>query len=173
MIFFALRDGIEQLARDAGIPIIAKETGAGISAFSAKRLLNVGVQVIDVSGAGGTSWSKVENRRNNNLKPQNIFDEWGIPTVKCLNEVSSLHSEKNFELIASGGIRTALDIGKSLCLGANFTATAHPVIKAVMQDGYSGLELYFKTLANDFKTLLLLLGCTSPVYLNRTHLKEK
>lgn len=165
--------GIEQLVKHAGIPIIVKETGAGISKFSAQRLLNVGVQVIDVSGSGGTSWSKVENQRISNQTPQYLFDEWGIPTVECLNQISSLEREADFELIASGGIRSALDIGKALCLGAHFTATAQPVIKAVIENGYEGLESYYKSLVKDFKTLLLLLGCSSPNELNRSHLIEK
>jgi isopentenyl-diphosphate delta-isomerase len=171
--FLGVLQGIETLVKHAGIPIIVKETGAGISRYSAERLLNIGVQVIDVSGSGGTSWSKVENQRATNKTPQHLFDEWGIPTVECLRQISSIEWKEDFELIASGGIRSALDIGKALCLGANFTATAQPVIKAVIENGYDGLESYYKSLVKDFKTLLLLLGCSSPHELNRSHLLEK
>lgn len=171
--FKGVLSGIEALVKDAGVPIIVKETGAGISAYSAKRLLNAGVQVIDVAGAGGTSWSKVENQRSSNEHPQNEFDEWGIPTVECLNQISSLQWERSFELISSGGIRSAYDIAKSMCLGATFTATAQPIIKAIKQNGYKGLDSYYSSLKKDFRTLLLLLGCTSPDQLNRSHLIEK
>ncbi len=165
--------GIEQLVKDAGVPIIAKETGAGISAYSAKRLLNAGVQVIDIAGAGGTSWAKVENQRSSTVNPQNEFDEWGIPTVECLKQISSLQWERSFELMSSGGIRTASDIAKSICLGATFTATAQPIIKSIKKGGFKALESYFSELQKSFKTILLLLGCTSPDQLNRSHLIKK
>ena len=87
--------GIETLVKHAGIPIIVKETGAGFSRYSAKKLLNIGGQVIDVSGSGGTSWSKVENQRNSNQFPQYLFDEWGIPTVE-VRQISSIEWEEDF-----------------------------------------------------------------------------
>ena len=171
--FKGVLNGIEQLVKNVSIPIIAKETGAGISAYSAKRLLNAGVSVIDVAGAGGTSWSKVENQRSNNIHPQNLFDEWGIPTTVCLEQISSLQWERSFELISSGGIRTAIDIAISMCLGATFTATAQPIIKAVNESGLAGLQQFFNKLSTDLKTLLLLVGCASPSELNRSHLIKK
>jgi isopentenyl-diphosphate delta-isomerase len=42
------------------VPIIVKEVGWGISDVVAKNLIDAGVQIIDVAGAGGTSWAKVE-----------------------------------------------------------------------------------------------------------------
>jgi isopentenyl-diphosphate delta-isomerase len=171
--FKGVLNGIEQLVNDAGVPVIVKETGAGISDYSAKRLLNAGVSVIDVAGAGGTSWSKVENQRSSNEHPQNLFDEWGIPTTVCLEQISTLQWERSFELISSGGIRTASDIATSMCLGATFTATAQPIIKAINEGSISGLEKFFDQLSADFKTLLLLLGCSSPNELSRSHLIKK
>jgi len=171
--FKGVLSGIERLVKDVSLPIIAKETGAGISAYSAKRLLNVGVQVIDVAGAGGTSWAKVENQRSGNPSPQNDFDNWGIPTSECLRQISSLQWERSFELISSGGIRSASDIAKSLCLGANFTATAQPIIKTIKLHGAKGLVNYFTQLKTSFRTTLLLLGCSSPFDLNRAHLLKK
>lgn len=165
--------GIEELLKKANVPIIVKETGAGVSANVAKRLLDAGVQVIDVAGSGGTSWAKVENQRLNNKRPQHLFDEWGIPTAECLHQISSIQWERGFEIISSGGIRTASDIAKSLCLGATFTATAQPIIKAIKENGIEGLDLYYTNLKKDFKTLLLLLGCASPKELMRRHLLEK
>ncbi len=170
--FKGVLDGIEQLAKDSKLPVIVKETGAGISQYAAKRLLNVGVSVIDVAGAGGTSWAKVENERESNLRANPDFNEWGISTVDCLNDLAGLQWERSFEVIASGGIRSSFDIAKSLCLGANFTATAQPVIKAVVQDGIEGLESLFGKWEQDFKTILALLGCTSIAELNKSHLRE-
>lgn len=78
-----------------------------------------------------------------------------------------------FELIASGGIRSASDIAKSLCLGATFSATAQPIIKAIKKGGAKQLETYFEHLKHTFKTLMLLLGCSSIQEMNRSLLIEK
>ena len=118
--FAGVLNGIEQLVKDSEIPLIVKETGAGISKYDTKRLLNAGVSVIDVAGAGGTSWAKVENFRHSNTQARHEFDEWGTSTVDCLNDIASLQWERSFEVIASGGIRSAFDIAKSLCLGSLF-----------------------------------------------------
>ncbi len=171
--FKGVLNGIEQLVKDASIPVIAKETGAGISSYTAKRLLNAGVQAIDVAGAGGTSWAKVENQRQDNEIANFEFDEWGIPTADCLNQISTLQWERSFELVASGGIRTANDIGKAMCLGATFTATAQPIIKAIKEGGRERLESYHRNLIHSFKTLLLLVGCSSVNELHRSLLIEK
>ncbi|MDZ7806884.1 MAG: type 2 isopentenyl-diphosphate Delta-isomerase [Gracilimonas sp.] len=171
--FKGILNGIEQLISDTQLPVIVKETGAGISEHTAKRLLNAGVKVIDVAGAGGTSWAKVENFRSTNQKANHSFDEWGIPTVDCLIELSKLEWERGFELIASGGIRSAFDIAISLCLGAHFTASAQPVIKAIKEDGYDGLEVLYKGWKNDLKTILTLLGHANIQEFKKSDLRRK
>lgn len=170
--FKGILNGIEQLVKDTELPVIVKETGAGISEHTARRLLNVGVEVIDVAGSGGTSWAKVENFRNSNLAANHRFNEWGIPTVVCIRQLSKLEWERSFEIIASGGIRSSFDIAKSLCLGAHFAATAQPIIKSVKNDGYRGLELLFNQWKKDLKTILTLLGCRQVQELNNSHLQE-
>jgi isopentenyl-diphosphate delta-isomerase len=171
--FRGILSGIEDLVIKNSIPVIVKETGAGISQHVAKRLLNVGVSVIDVAGSGGTSWSKVENQRPSNTNPNFAFDDWGIPTTECLKELSKLQWERGFEIISSGGIRSSFDIAKSLCLGANFTACAQPIIKTIKQDGIEGLNNLFVNWQNDLKLILTLLGCNSINELNGAHIKEK
>lgn len=168
--FRGIEDGIKQLIKDSPVDIIVKETGAGISGEVAERLLNLGVSVIDIAGAGGTSWSKVENERSNNSNPEKIFDEWGIPTLQCLEEVQELKKEHSFELIASGGIRSGIDVAKAMCLGASFCASAQPVIKAVIDDGRTGLEKLYKQWSNQLKTTMALTGCEQLADLNRHHL---
>ncbi len=170
--FKGILDGIEQLVKDTELPVIVKETGAGISEHTARRLLNVGVDVIDVAGAGGTSWAKVENFRSSNQTANHGFDEWGIPTVECIKQLSKLEWERSFEIIASGGIRSAFDIAKSLCLGAHFTATAQPVIKAIKNDEYEGLEKLIQQWKQDLKTILILLGCARVQELTSSHIRE-
>lgn len=170
--FKGILNGIKQLVKDSDRPIIVKETGAGISEHTAKRLLNAGVQVLDVSGAGGTSWAKVENFRSSNVTANHQFDEWGISTTECLQQLSKLEWERSFEIIASGGIRSAFDIAKSLCLGAHFTATAQPVIKAIKNGGLDELDNLFSQWERDLKIILTLLGCEKVSELNQSLLIE-
>lgn len=171
--FKGVLKGIERLVKDSNVPVMVKETGAGISKYVAKRLLNAGVEVLDVAGAGGTSWAKVENYRSSNETPNHTFDDWGIPTVECLKQISTLQWERSFELIASGGIRSAHDIAKALCLGATFSAAAQPIIKTISEQGLEGLQVVYNQWKKDLETILLLLGCTSVSELNYSHLLEK
>ncbi len=171
--FRGVEEGIAQLCEDTSLPIIVKETGAGISAEVGERLLQAGVDVIDVAGAGGTSWAKVENKRISNENPDEDFNNWGIPTLECVSQLVQLKQDYDFELIASGGIRSSQDMAKSLCLGADFSASAQPVIKAIVDNGYNGLEQLFKKWQKQFLTILTLLGCKSPAGLKADHLKMK
>lgn len=171
--FRGVLSGIEQLVKDCGLPVIVKETGAGISAHTARRLLNVGVKVIDIAGAGGTSWAKVENLRPSNKTANHQFNEWGIPAATALQEVASLQWERGFELIASGGIRSAFDVAKALCLGADFAAVAQPVIKAVKNGGKPELIQFLNAWKQDLKTIMLLLGAQNISALNTSHLFRK
>jgi len=170
--FKGIVDGIAKMADDSPVPVIVKETGAGITGSVAKRLLDAGVSVVDIAGSGGTSWAKIENRRPSNERPQEIFDEWGTSTVQCLLEITGLKQDQAFELIASGGIRSSYDIVKALCLGADFTASARPVIQSVMENGYDGLQQLLDTWKYQVRVILTLLGCEQisdlgPQYLNK------
>lgn len=171
--FKGIEKGIEKIVKRAPCPVIVKETGAGISKNVAKRLLDIGVSVIDVAGAGGTSWSKVENLRSNQTAPLHEFDDWGLPTVDCIQQVETLREDYSFELIASGGIRSSFDIVKSMALGADFTASAQPVIKAIMNGGYEELEVLYANWQKQARYILTLIGCSSFEDLNEDHLIKK
>jgi len=156
--FAGVEDGIARLVIQSPVPVIVKETGAGISGDVAGRLLSIGVSVIDVAGAGGTSWSKVENMRKDDMQSTEMFNEWGIPTLTCLQEAEQLRGKFRFEMIASGGIRGAEDIVKSICLGADFTASARPVIKALMNGGEDELHDLIRVWKEQTTLILTLLG---------------
>jgi isopentenyl-diphosphate Delta-isomerase len=170
--FQGIERGITHLVTNCDLPVIVKETGAGISAEVASRLLSVGVQVIDVSGAGGTSWSKVERMRSGN-EHEILFDDWGIPTVDCIEQIIPLRETFRFGLIASGGIRSAADMVKALALGANFTATAQPVIKALSYSGREGLEKLLNQWRKEMTYILTLLGCRTIRQLTSQHLRNR
>ena len=99
-----------------------KETGAGISRDSALLLKKAGVKMIDVSGSGGTSWSKVEYLRSNE---EATFADWGNPTCECIASCSEV-----MEVIGSGGVRDGLDAAKCIALGASFAGAALPFLRA-------------------------------------------
>lgn len=159
--FKGIEKGIEQLLKTTDIPVIVKETGAGLSKNVAKRLLELGVLVIDTAGAGGTSWAKVENLRQGVESSMHHFDNWGIPTAVCVRDLQVLRKDYDFELIASGGIRDAFDLVKAVALGADFTAAAQPVIKSLMDGGEEGLAHWYNQIKKDCKIILTLLGCSS------------
>lgn len=168
--FSGIEAGIGQLVRACPVPVMVKETGAGISGEVARRLLDLGVSVIDIAGAGGTSWARVENKRREAGEAEDLFNDWGIPTLDCLLQVSELKNTYGFGLIASGGIRTSADIVKALCLGADFAAAAQPVIKAVAEGGREKLEQLVETWKRQVKIMLTLLGCTELKDLGSNHL---
>lgn len=159
--FSGIEKGIEHLIANADVPVIVKETGAGISSSVARRLLAMGADCIDVAGAGGTSWAKVENLRERQKNPMHQFNDWGIPTVDCINQIAPLKDEFRFDLIASGGVRSSFDLVKAVALGADFAATAQPIIRAIKDNGEEGLDLLIEKWKKETRMILTLLGCSS------------
>lgn len=130
---------IEEVCRTVGVPVIAKEVGWGISAQTARRLIEAGVSAIDVAGAGGTSWSQVEMYRAPNERLRRLaaaFGDWGIPTAESLLAVRQVRAEmarNDVVLFASGGIRSGQDIAKCAALGADLVGLAGPFLKHAVE----------------------------------------
>jgi len=125
---------IEAVCAQLVVPVIAKEVGWGISPSVAKQLVDAGVAVIDVAGAGGTSWSQVEMHRAKDEKQARLaakFIKWGIPTADTLEGVRE--ALPDVPLIASGGLRSGIDIAKCIALGADVCALASPFLKAAVE----------------------------------------
>ena len=169
--FIGILDGISSLVKQAKCPVIVKETGAGISGVDAQRLYMSGVRYIDVAGSGGTSWAKVENFRQSSDQNYSIFNEWGTPTVQCLAEINNLKLN-DLVVISSGGIRSSLDILKSIALGADICATAQPIIKIMHEQGKKGLIKFIEQWTNEIRMGLLLMGTQSISELNSNHLSK-
>ncbi len=127
---------IEQLCHDIEVPVIAKEVGWGIAPDDVRALVNAGIAAVDVAGAGGTSWSEVERHRLNGDvrgKTAAAFADWGLPTADAVRLARRAAPEAT--IFASGGIRTGMDVAKSLALGANMVGAAGPFLRAAAQGG--------------------------------------
>jgi isopentenyl-diphosphate delta-isomerase len=129
--FAGLLQKIEAVCRALPAPVIAKEVGWGFSETDARLLASAGVAAIDVAGAGGTSWSQVEMYRAQNDSQRRLaaaFVDWGIPTAEAIRNVR--RAAPGLPIIASGGLRSGVDLVKALALGASLGGMAGPFLKA-------------------------------------------
>ena len=125
---------IEAVCHALPVPVIAKEVGWGFSEADVHKLVNAGVSAIDVAGAGGTSWSQVEMHRAKDESQQRLaaaFVDWGIPTSEAILNVR--RAAPDMTLIASGGLRSGVDIAKCITLGATLGGMAGPFLKAAVR----------------------------------------
>jgi len=129
--FTGLIKKIAEICKKLPVPVVIKEVGWGISDDVAKKLTDVGVAAIDISGAGGTSWSQVERfrlRKPDEICVAEAFLDWGIPTADALVEVR--RSLPDIPIFASGGLKTGMEVAKTLALGANLAGMAGVFLRA-------------------------------------------
>ncbi len=158
-------EAIEEVCSSIDVPVIVKETGAGISRDVALRLKQVGVDAIDVGGKGGTSWSGVEVYRTDGILRDVGLDfwDWGIPTAFCVAECYDV-----LPVIATGGLRSGLDLAKALALGARLGSSALPFLRAVVDRGVEGVVELIEYYIRGLKTAMFLTGCRRVYELRRT-----
>ena len=153
---------IEKLTKELSVPVIVKETGCGFSRETLDQLTNIGVSAVDVSGLGGTHWGKIEGQRYNKeedfFKIGDTFSSWGIPTAQSL--IYSCEKQRDYELWASGGLRTGLDSAKALAIGARFTGFGQIVLKA-LYEGETVLEQLMSRLEHELKVSLFCSGSSN------------
>lgn len=158
-------DAIGELATRLPVPVIAKETGCGLSPAALARLRNVGVRWVDVSGAGGTSWTAVEALRG--PRHQRALGaslrEWGIPTAASVVWAR----RAGMGTIASGGIRHGLDAARALALGADAVGAALPFLRALVSGGVDGAVAAAHDLVATLRSAALLTGSRSTAELRR------
>jgi isopentenyl-diphosphate Delta-isomerase len=159
--FRGLLDKISDLCSKLPVPVIAKEVGNGISAAIAQKLLASGVAAIDVAGAGGTSWAKVESERAENPLQRRLgktFADWGLPTAECITTIRAI--APNVPLIASGGLRHGLDVATAIALGADIGGLAMPFLQAAATSETAVAELA-EVLIAEITTVLFCTGNAS------------
>ncbi|MCU4753991.1 type 2 isopentenyl-diphosphate Delta-isomerase [Halobacteria archaeon AArc-curdl1] len=152
-------EAIERVASALSVPVIVKETGNGISRSTAERLTDAGVDAIDVAGKGGTTWSGIESYRaaavgaRRQEQVGQLFRAWGVPTAVSTLESSAVHET----VIASGGVRSGLDIAKAIALGASAGGLAKPFLSPAGQ-GQEAVVDTLETLLLELKTAMFVTG---------------
>lgn len=154
-------DMIGEICSVLGTPVIIKETGAGISREDALFLQKAGVSAIDVGGAGGTSWAGVEVYRARESRDSasehlgELFWDFGIPTV-----ASIIESRVSLPIIATGGVRTGLDIAKSIALGASAASAALPFVGPALE-GKKPVISVLSRMLEELRVAMFLCGCAN------------
>jgi isopentenyl-diphosphate Delta-isomerase len=171
--FKGLFDKIATLCKMLPVPVIAKEVGNGISGKMAQQLIEAGVSAIDVAGAGGTSWAKVEAQRAQDPLQRRLgetFSDWGIPTADAIVQVRQV--APRIPLIASGGLRNGLDMAKCLALGADLTGLALPFLQAA-HNSEDAVHQLVQFLTAELRTAMFCTGSGSIAQLKNTAMLNK
>jgi isopentenyl-diphosphate Delta-isomerase len=159
MKFKGVLRGIEILVTHLPCPVIVKEVGSGLSSGVIQKLLSIGVRYIDVAGAGGTSWSRIEQIRRGTDKTNVSFLEWGIPTVDALIAARTWKkSYPEMHITASGGIRDGVTAAKAIALGADLVGSAKPFITSLVRRGKKGLRSELLLWIEEIKRVMFLTG---------------
>ncbi|MBS1878953.1 MAG: type 2 isopentenyl-diphosphate Delta-isomerase [Actinobacteria bacterium] len=153
-------EAIAALADGLPVPLIVKETGAGMHEGTARRLAGLGADALDVGGAGGTSFALVERLRAERqgdargVRLGSLLGDWGIPTAAAVASCS----RAGLPVIATGGVRSGLDAAKALALGATAVGVARPLLQAAQSEA-DGPSRWVDDFALELRTVLMLTGC--------------
>jgi len=152
-------EGIARLSEELEVPVIAKETGCGLSPRALEKLDSTGIDWVDTSGAGGTTWIGVETLRTPAEKRSvgDVFWDWGVPTAASVISAK----RRGFRTIASGGLRSGLDAARALALGADMTGMALPWLRSAYEEGFEAARSFGETAIRGLRTACVLTGSES------------
>lgn len=162
---------LEALVKALDAPVVVKETGAGMSAATAKRLLGMGVAAVDVAGAGGSNWATVEGERAEGSADKahaTAFADWGIATARSIAEVRAACPKAL--IIGSGGIRDGVEAAKAIRLGADMVGQAAGVLTAATISTESVVE-HFQTVIRQMRTVCFCTGSANLTGLRKAPLQ--
>lgn len=173
--FSAWLNNIEGIVRELDsmkVPVVVKETGCGMSARDVLRLKNVGVRAVDVGGRGGTNFVAIENARRGRKSDYEFLDSWGLTTVESLlgiaqcdeilcepRDSSDSCNSARMQVFASGGVRTPLDVVRSLRLGASAAGVAGEFLHTLINEGEDALVEQIESWKAQIRVIMALLGC--------------
>ncbi|MGD6804986.1 type 2 isopentenyl-diphosphate Delta-isomerase [Rossellomorea aquimaris] len=160
---------IEKVAKSLSVPVGVKEVGMGISSGAARRLYEAGVSFIDVAGAGGTSWIRVEAYRSKDplrAEAAAAFQDWGIPTAQSLIEIKKELPEVS--LYASGGLKNGVDAAKAIRLGADIAGFGRALLPNAAASDEEALDEQFKRIEFELRATMFGIGAASIEQLKRT-----
>ncbi|MFP1703267.1 type 2 isopentenyl-diphosphate Delta-isomerase [Gardnerella vaginalis] len=173
--FSAWLNNIEAIARELDsmkVPVVVKETGCGMSAHDVLRLKNVGVRAVDVGGRGGTNFVAIENARRGRKSDYEFLDYWGLTTVESLLDIAQCDeilceprdssdscNSARMQVFASGGVRTPLDVVRSLRLGASAVGVAGEFLHTLINEGEDALVEQIESWKAQIRVIMALLGC--------------
>ena len=169
--FAGLLAKIEAVCRELEVPVVVKEVGWGISERVARMLADAGVAAIDVAGAGGTSWSQVEMHRAPTERQRQLaaaFRDWGIPTAEAI--LAAHRGAPDLPIFASGGLRTGVDIAKSIALGAVLGGMAGRLLPAAA-DSAEAVSEVLDLIIQELRLTMFAAGASDLAMLQRTRLQ--
>jgi isopentenyl-diphosphate delta-isomerase len=167
--FSGLLPKMADVARQLGVPVIAKEVGSGLSEATGRRLAEAGITILDTAGVGGTSWARIEARRSGDLELGELFAGWGIPTPESIVQLRRI---PGVTVIGSGGVRNGLDVAKALALGADLVGLAQPFLGAAT-DGPEAVAARLDRLLEELKTAMFCLGARTVQELQRVPIERR
>ena len=160
--FKGLLDRLRETIPLLSVPAFVKEVGSGFSETTATKLQSLPISGVEIAGVGGTSWSKVEAHRTQDSGQAEAgmrLATWGMPTAESIQIVRNAFPEKI--VISSGGVRSGLDIAKSIALGADMGAMAKPFLQAA-QDGVSSVIARIEALKQEIRIIQFVTGASIP-----------
>ncbi|HFU4448263.1 TPA: type 2 isopentenyl-diphosphate Delta-isomerase [Streptococcus suis] len=161
---------IETLVRELEVPVIVKEVGFGMSRETVSQLQSVGVKTIDISGTGGTDFAKIENARRSQSK-LDFLEGWGQSTLVSTLEALEARGQKELSILASGGVKTSLDIVKLLAVGADAVGMSNRILQLVKDGDGEHLQaacLELDNMKEEIRAIVGMLGAK-----NLTELRTK
>lgn len=148
-------ENIGYIVEKLSVPVIVKEVGFGISRKNAEDLYKVGVRYIDIAGAGGTNFLEIEDLRGMDTDYTDLY-EWGSPTAYVLETYRGLPDD--LTIIASGGIKTSIDLAKALVMGADIVGISGEILNYLLHGSKDYASDYIEKLSYKVKIIMLLLG---------------
>ena len=157
--FTGLLEKLRDIKNSTSIPIFVRSIGCGIDPITVKRLLQIGVEGIDVAANDGTNWISIEGNRREEKEWQAAaitFKNWGIDLFTNLKLLKNITSHTT--IIATGGITNGLQGAKTLVLGAKLFSLGRFSLEILMNKGEEELKKELERIILELKIAMFGIG---------------